>query len=183
MVELDEGNLISMDLSASSSAQRSTRLAATGTRRSLAIAVLQDMGIERISRAEYLEGFKSTFGSAARSRVLGSGTFATVVLQRDCRKSAGSGIFVATKFLKTHIDEVGAWTELAYQSVLSKDCENIVRIRGWIDDEFSGSAGSLVGARLGGLILEWCQESLHMMWTKYEGLIPESVHTVVLQSF
>ena len=80
MVELDEGNLISMDLSASSSAQRSTRLTATGTRRSPAIAVLQDMGIERISRAEYLEGFKSTFGSAARSRVLGSGTFATVVL-------------------------------------------------------------------------------------------------------
>ena len=181
MVELDEGNLISMDLSSSSSAQRSTRLTATGTRRSLAIAVLQDMGIERISRAEYLEGFKSTFGSAARSRVLGSGTFATVVLQRDCRKSAGSGIFVATKFLKTHIDEVGAWTELAYQSVLSKDCENIVRIRGWIDDEFSGSAGSPVGARLGGLILEWCQESLQMMWTNFEGLIPEDVHTVVLQ--
>ena len=46
MVELDEGNLISMDLSASSSAQRSTRLTATGTCRSLAIAVLQDLGIE-----------------------------------------------------------------------------------------------------------------------------------------
>ena len=72
-----------------------TPTAATPTPRDSAEVVLRELGIERLTRGEFERCFKRTFGS--RSRVLGTGSFATVFLHRDCRLSVGPGEFVATK--------------------------------------------------------------------------------------
>ncbi len=126
------------------------------TTRQEAMTVLKDLGIERFTRGEFNRTFKQKFGG--RSRVLGTGSFATVFLHRDCRPAAGPGEFVATKTPKQDIQQDGLWHEILYQAVASQDCEHIVKVRAWIDDAGIGGVASPANDGFGGTILEYCRD-------------------------
>jgi serine/threonine protein kinase len=156
-----------------------TPTAATPTPRDSAEVVLRELGIERLTRGEFERCFKRTFG--CRSRVLGTGSFATVFLHRDCRLSAGPGEFVATKTPKQDVEQDLVWRELLYHAVASRDCEHIVRLRAWIDDGVGGGVASPAGDGFGGAILEHCRETLMAMTKAYEGLLPVDTQSTVLR--
>ena len=101
---------------------------------------MKELGVERIAKSEFEKYFKRTF--AGKSRLLCAGSYATVLMHRDCRLSAGAGEFVATEIPKTHVEREGWWKQLLYQAVASRDCEHIVRLRAWTDDGVSGGVAS-----------------------------------------
>ena len=155
-----------------------TPAAATPTPRDSAEVVLRELGIERLTRGEFERCFKTQF--RGRPRVLGTGSFATVYLHRDCRPSAGPGEFVATKTPKQDVEQDLVWRELLYHAAASRDCEHIVKLRAWIDDGVGGGVAS--PARDGfGAILEHCRETLMAMTKAYEGLRPVDTQSTVLR--
>ena len=113
-------------------------------------AVLKALGVERVDQDLYSDKtkFKKSWTSTHEDHVLGSGSFGTVLLCRDLRQGTERHIAVKTPSpdVKQDLRE-----EAMLQATVAAACKNVARVLGWIAD----------GTSCNGLIMEWCDETLH----------------------
>ena len=119
--------------------------------------------------SEYELGFKKEWQQKRAMHSLGHGSFARVILVRDCRPQVGAGRWCAAKIPKPGVVQ-DFDREALVTAYLCAESQYIVGLQAFVAEEADGGFSPAGGAcRI--MMFEWCRESLRRCYDAHHGIL------------